>query len=437
MQEVTDNIAYILFKTTSTVFLRAGTTGSGAAREVYFDFTECIIDNYDSPSTTNVSTDLEITKVVDDANPTERDIIEFTLTVDNNGPLAATGVVVKDSIPDGLTFLNGTISKGTFNPATGEWSVGTMLSSTTETLELNFEVDPQAVDITLRNYAFIKNLNQNDVNSAKDTSFVDVNVITNPDADIEVFKSITNSTSTTIQFELKATNNGPTAATNVFVKDSLTTALTFVNVEAGGDGSFTSGTGVWNVGSISVGDTSTIVLNYSTASIVSGENFAFLQSLDQDDIEINNDTTSVPFTFNTFISGTVFEDITGDELTDGDNNFNDASGDQQALAGIEVHLYQDIGGAGLGTSEDYLSTTTTDANGNYLFEVPANDTYWIVVDSKTGEMTDGTSWPDQTFGSAGALCADGAGGTSAASSTEDHVTEVEMVLLQIISLKLR
>ncbi len=415
----TDNIVYTIFKSTSVVKVRAGISNASVNTTVpvIFDFTECIIDNFDSPSTTNVSTDLQIVKTVDDNNPTERETIQFTLELDNLGPLAATGIVVKDSLPDGFTLVNGIVSQGTFNPTTGEWAVGTVTSGSDATLTLNYTVDEQSADITLRNYAFIKELNQNDINSANDTSFVDVDVVTNPDADIEVFKSITNSISTTIQFELKATNNGPTAATNVFVKDSLTTALTFVNVGSGSDGSYTSGTGIWDVGSIAVGDTSTIVLNYSTASLVSGDNYAFLQSLDQDDIEINNDTTSVPFTFNTFISGTVFEDITGDELTDGDTNFNDASGDQRALSGVEVHLYRDLNNGGLGASEDYIETTTTDGNGNYLFEVPANDTYWIVVDSQTGEMTDGTTWPDQTYGAAGALCANGSGGTSAASAS--------------------
>ena len=414
VQVTTDNMAYIIFKTTSTAFIRAGTSGDGGTRDVYFDFTECIIDNYDSPETTDVSTDLEITKTVDDNNPTERDTVQFTLTLDNNGPLAATGVVVRDSLPNGLTLINGVVSKGTFNPVNGEWTVGTMLSSSQETLELNYFVDAQNADITLTNIAFIKELNQNDTNSANDTSAVDVDVVTNPNADIEVLKSITNSTSTTIQFELQAINDGPTSATNVVIKDSLTTALTFVS--SLGDGTFTSGTGIWDVGSIAVGDTSFITLNYSTGSIVSGVNYAFLQSLDQDDIIVEDDTASVPFTFNNFISGTIFQDITGDEFTDGDGNINDGSGDQQALSGVEVHLYQDIGTAGLEATEDYLSTTTTDANGNYLFEITANDTYWIVVDSKTGEMTDGTTWPDQTYGPVGGICADGTGGTSSAAT---------------------
>ncbi|MEQ9308872.1 MAG: SdrD B-like domain-containing protein [Balneolaceae bacterium] len=415
----TDNVVYTIYKSTSTVKIRAGISNASVNTTVpvIFDFTECVIENFDSPTTTNVSTDLQIVKTVDDNNPTERDNIEFTLELDNLGPLTATGIVVKDSLPDGFTLINGTVSQGTFNPTTGEWAVGTVISGSDATLTLNYSVDEQSADITLRNYAFIKELNQNDINSANDTSFVDVDVVTNPDADIEVFKSITNSTTSTIQFELKATNNGPVTATNVFVKDSLTTALTFVSVGSGSDGSFTSGTGIWDVGTIAVNDTSTIILNYITASIVSGENYAFLQSLDQDDIQINNDTTSVPFTFNTFISGTVFEDITGDELTDGDTNFNDASGDQQALSGVEVHLYRDLNNGGLGTSENYIGTTTTDGNGNYLFEVPANDTYWIVVDSQTGEMTDGTTWPDQTYGAAGAVCADGAGGTSSPSTS--------------------
>lgn len=48
--------------------------------------------------------DLAVDKTVDDPQPNENDTIEFTVTVDNNGPTAATGVVLSDPLPAGITF---------------------------------------------------------------------------------------------------------------------------------------------------------------------------------------------------------------------------------------------------------------------------------------------------------------------------------------------
>ncbi|MDX1523411.1 MAG: proprotein convertase P-domain-containing protein, partial [Anaerolineae bacterium] len=48
--------------------------------------------------------DLAVNKTVDEPNPNENDTIEYTVTVGNNGPTAATGVVLSDTLPAGVTF---------------------------------------------------------------------------------------------------------------------------------------------------------------------------------------------------------------------------------------------------------------------------------------------------------------------------------------------
>src|SRR5690606_18042169 len=48
----------------------------------------------------------------------------FTVKVLNNGPDAATGVVIEDKLPTGLTFISATATSGEYNSATGLWTLG-------------------------------------------------------------------------------------------------------------------------------------------------------------------------------------------------------------------------------------------------------------------------------------------------------------------------
>ena len=56
---------------------------------------------------------LSIKKTVDNATPTAGATINYTLTVDAQGPATSTGVVATDTLPSGLTFENATASVGT------------------------------------------------------------------------------------------------------------------------------------------------------------------------------------------------------------------------------------------------------------------------------------------------------------------------------------
>ncbi|NPA91638.1 MAG: hypothetical protein GXO55_09360, partial [Chloroflexi bacterium] len=111
----------------------------------------------------------------------------------------------------------------------------------------------------------------------------------------------------------------------------------------------------------------------------------------------------------------------GDALSDGDTTINDASGDQVARGGVTVYLYDDDG--------NLVDTTTTQSDGSYQFVVSPG-TYWLTIDSKTltpshpynTGFDQGDVWAEQTYGPAGALCADpddAYGSTSDAGTTYD------------------
>ena len=99
------------------------------------------------------------------------------------------------------------------------------------------------------------------------------------------------------------------------------------------------------------------------------------------------------------ITGTVFEDV------DGDANLGDAVGRDNVV----VRLFRD-GGDGLadGADDTFVTSTLTAGGGAYSFTGLADDTYWVVVDSKTISPTQGTAapssvWAEQTYGVAGAM----------------------------------
>ena len=91
------------------------------------------------------TTDLVTVKTLASGNPSpeEGDTVTFDITVTNSGPADATNVDLTDLLPAGLTAttLNGGITQGSYDPATGLFSIGTLLVGQSATLTLEGTVD--------------------------------------------------------------------------------------------------------------------------------------------------------------------------------------------------------------------------------------------------------------------------------------------------------
>jgi uncharacterized repeat protein (TIGR01451 family) len=83
-------------------------------------------NNTGSATETPQQTDLSLNKSVSNATPNVGDTIAFTLTLANNGPDAATNVVVTDLLPAGLTFRVGDAQPGHVRPGHGRLVRGTV-----------------------------------------------------------------------------------------------------------------------------------------------------------------------------------------------------------------------------------------------------------------------------------------------------------------------
>src|SRR5262249_52580803 len=78
---------------------------------------------------------LALPKMADNATPAAAANVVFTITVTNNGPNNATGVVVNDFLPAGLTWVSDD-SAGAYVPATGLWTVGALANAASATLNI-------------------------------------------------------------------------------------------------------------------------------------------------------------------------------------------------------------------------------------------------------------------------------------------------------------
>ena len=192
----------------------------------------------------------------------------FMVTAINSGSYDdATGVVIQYVVGDGFEYI-GCNTQGV--------GIATY-DSTTRTITWNIDYLPKAGRAFLKVYtkviktgtqtpsltnnALLAHVDQYDVNSANNQA--SYSIITPKSADIQVKQSYTTYTGSDgknyVTYTIKVTNNGPDNATGVQITDKLPTGLTYVSNNPS-IGTYTSSTGIWNIGSMENGTTQTLTI---------------------------------------------------------------------------------------------------------------------------------------------------------------------------------
>ncbi len=234
--------------------------------------------------------DLSVSKTVDNATPNLNSNVTFTVRLSNAGSDAATGVVVSDSLPAGLTFVSATPTQGTYDNNTGVWTVGTVsVGSNTATLSITATVatsgaKTNTAEITASG-VFDPDSTPNNHSAGEDDQS---SVVITPQqvADLSLTKAVNNSTPNigqNVTFTIKVSNAGPSVATGVQVKDLLPAGLQFVS-STPSQGSYVSGTGLWTVGTVSVGtDVATLIIRATVLTTGAKTNTAEVTASDLTD----------------------------------------------------------------------------------------------------------------------------------------------------------
>lgn len=170
---------------------------------------------------------LSLTKQVDNQTPNPGDIVTFTVTIQNNGPDAATNILIQDVIPNGYTNISNVSNSGTLVGNNLEWTISNLPNGSSQSLTYQAKVNNPGVGINFTNVAQIMAEDQYDPNSIPGNNMIgeddQAQIATLPNiANLSLIKSASNSkpnVGDTITFSLTLSNSGPINATNVSIED--------------------------------------------------------------------------------------------------------------------------------------------------------------------------------------------------------------------------
>ena len=156
-------------------------------------------------------------------------MVTFTLTVNNAGPDAATGVAIKDAIPNGYSNISSISNSGAIANDTINWISLSIANGGSITLTYTAKVNAPVVGISYTNTAQVTAADQYDPNSTPNNDVPTENdqdavTPTPKQADLSLSKTISNTTPNVgdvVTFTITVNNAGPDAATGVAIEDAI------------------------------------------------------------------------------------------------------------------------------------------------------------------------------------------------------------------------
>lgn len=175
--------------------------------DVTVDYQDDLANRYSAAASDTdaliVRADLRLTKGVDKVAPQIGDELTYTVKVINDGPDDASGVAVSDALPPEVTFRSALASHGSYNQASGSWTIGELSSGAMAILRITVIAN---VDTTITNTAQVSASDQPDPDSTPN------NNNPNEDDQASVTTPIAPTAVTLVAFTARAGQGGVTIA---------------------------------------------------------------------------------------------------------------------------------------------------------------------------------------------------------------------------------
>jgi uncharacterized repeat protein (TIGR01451 family) len=235
--------------------------------------------------------------------------VNVPITFTNNGPSTAAGVTYSASLPTGLSGVSCTGATCSYNSGTGAVTItglaGSLTNGQTQDITLSYTAPatgPVAVSSTV-------GTTTTESNTANNTASGSTTIT--PVADLVITKIVDNSTpyiGNNVTFTVQVTNNGPSTSAGVSVSDLLPSGYSYVSSSTA-TGTYTPGTGVWAIGSLSNGGSASLTISATVLASGIYANTATATATTYDPTTPNTATANVTPSAAASIGSLVWNDI--------------------------------------------------------------------------------------------------------------------------------
>ncbi len=317
--------------------------------------------------------------------------VTYTLTVTNEGPSPATGVIAQDKLPSGVTFVSAE-GDGTYDAASGKWDLSTEVieKGATRTLRITVTIDASAAGSVVTNTATIEKQDQIGDKKPDNTSSVPLT------AGYTIAGKLYNDADASFN---SSDSEAPYAGVTVaLLKKDGTPVL---DKDGNPMTAVTDAEGKYSFVGLPLGEYTVSVVDPTSGPLAGTKPTEAYTGRYKTtaDVTIKAETGSVidvnfGFVKPASVGDYTWMDVNRDGLQDAD---------ESALPGVTVTLTRADGSAVTDASGNPVAAVTTDANGKYVFENLLPGDYKVSFQAPAGyEATTSEAGDDRAADSNGA-----------------------------------
>ncbi|MCP9766263.1 SdrD B-like domain-containing protein [Lacihabitans soyangensis] len=236
---------------------------------------------------------LSITKQISNLYPLNGDVVTFSITVNNAGPVTATNISMLDVVPNGYSNITNISHTGNLTGNSINWTIPSLGNGSNIVLTYQATVEQSGVGISHRNVVEIVDVDQFDPNSTPNnhisTEDDQAEITATPQtADLVLTKQINDLTPNPgdlVTFSITVQNFGPNAATNILIQDVIPNGYSNIS-NVSNSGTFVGNNLEWTIFSLANGASQVLTYQAMVEAPTAGINFtniAQVMAVDQFD----------------------------------------------------------------------------------------------------------------------------------------------------------
>ena len=317
--------------------------------------------------------------------------VTYTLTVTNEGPSPATGVIAQDKLPSGVTFVSAE-GDGTYDAASGKWDLSTEVieKGATRTLRITVTIDASAAGSVVTNTATIEKQDQIGDKKPDNTSSVPLT------AGYTIAGKLYNDADASF-----SSDNGENPYSGVTVALLKKDGTPVLDKDGNPVTAVTDAEGKYSFSGLPLGEYTVSVVDPTSGPLAGTKpteayTGRYKTTADVTIAEATGSVIDVNFGFvkPASVGDYTWMDVNRDGLQDAD---------EPALPGVTVTLTRADGSAVTDASGNPVAAVTTDANGKYVFENLLPGDYKVSFQAPAGyEATTSEAGDDRAADSNGA-----------------------------------